>query len=82
MNDTVKFAGNLPCLPQGGSTAYLLNDKQPAGEGFNNYCRLTTPKLKFARLHAHRSGRCGVLQMIGNTNLLSSSHIITDLTYM
>ena len=30
MNDTVKFAGNLACLPQGGSTAYLLYAKQPA----------------------------------------------------
>jgi len=24
MNNTVKFAGNLPCVPQGGSTTYLL----------------------------------------------------------
>jgi len=30
MHDTVKFAGNLPFLPQGGSTAFLLNAKQPA----------------------------------------------------
>ena len=30
MTDTIKFAGNLPCLPQGGSTGYLLHAKQPA----------------------------------------------------
>jgi len=30
MNDTAKFAGNQPCLSQGGSTAHLLHAKQPA----------------------------------------------------
>ena len=45
MNDTVKFAGNLQCLPQGGSTAYLLHAKQPAvpsSPKAGEHCSLTS----------------------------------------